>query len=497
MHRSEHQHRMREGARALGGRLMSTFRRLRATDYQLRGPLLLLLVLLLLMLALGRATGRIGWAIAAWAVLVLIVLVPRLQVRGELKDKERLEAENGARQTLVQLAGGVLLFAGAWVAWAQLQEQHNANTTTASVAEQNLRLAQDNLLLTKQAQATERFTRALDQLNSDRLQVRLGAIYSLGRISRDSPSDQWAIMEILATFVREKSSWGPQAARSTTRHYQMPDFYVLPKEQRIRQDVQAALTVLGSHEWHSDFAESNSGALHGYWRTWMDLSESDLRGADLMEFRGALGKTLDRRQANVRVNLQKSHLEGAQLHGAHLESASLISANLEGAAMESVGLAGASLLGATLDGARLDFASLDHADLDDVSARKTSFSDVTARGATVSGDFTDAALDGANLRDANLRGGRFIGADLSGAVLSGANVRDADFTRAKFDKADLRGVNFQRPSGPGGRPPRGLTIEQLRSAITDHTTLLPDYLKAAPPGSPAPVPTPSASPSRP
>src|SRR5438309_9306486 len=184
-------------------------------EYRLAGPLMLLLILLLVMLIIGGVMGRIGWATAAWVVLVLIVLVPRFQVRGgELKEKERLDAENGARQAVVQLAGGVLLFTGAWITWAQLQEQHKANASTASVAEQNLKLTaenlkvtEENLRLTKQTQTTERFTRALDQINSERLQVRLGAIYLLGRISRDSPPDQWAIMEILTTFVRERSPW--------------------------------------------------------------------------------------------------------------------------------------------------------------------------------------------------------------------------------------------------------------------------------------------------
>jgi hypothetical protein len=34
--------------------------------------------------------------------------------------------------------------------------------------------------------------------------VRLGGIYALERIARDSESDHWAVMEVLTAFVREQ-----------------------------------------------------------------------------------------------------------------------------------------------------------------------------------------------------------------------------------------------------------------------------------------------------
>jgi hypothetical protein len=38
-----------------------------------------------------------------------------------------------------------------------------------------------------------------------KLEVRLGGIYSLERISNESPGDYWTVMENLPAFVRERS----------------------------------------------------------------------------------------------------------------------------------------------------------------------------------------------------------------------------------------------------------------------------------------------------
>jgi hypothetical protein len=45
----------------------------------------------------------------------------------------------------------------------------------------------------------------VEQLGSDKLEVRLGGIYSLERISKESPDDYWTVMENLTAFVRERS----------------------------------------------------------------------------------------------------------------------------------------------------------------------------------------------------------------------------------------------------------------------------------------------------
>ena len=41
--------------------------------------------------------------------------------------------------------------------------------------------------LTEQGQVTDRYTKAIEQLGSDKLDVTIGGIYALERIARDSP----------------------------------------------------------------------------------------------------------------------------------------------------------------------------------------------------------------------------------------------------------------------------------------------------------------------
>jgi hypothetical protein len=43
----------------------------------------------------------------------------------------------------------------------------------------------------RQRRITEGFSKAVEQLGSDKLEVRLGGIYSLERISKESPDDYW------------------------------------------------------------------------------------------------------------------------------------------------------------------------------------------------------------------------------------------------------------------------------------------------------------------
>ena len=56
---------------------------------------------------------------------------------------------------------------------------------------------------------TDLFTRAIDQLGSEKLEVRLGGIYALERIARDSEKDHGPIMEVLVAFVRLHAPWPP------------------------------------------------------------------------------------------------------------------------------------------------------------------------------------------------------------------------------------------------------------------------------------------------
>jgi Pentapeptide repeats (8 copies) len=185
-----------------------------------------------------------------------------------------------------------------------------------------------NFTLSREAQVTDRYTKAIEQLGSDKgLDVRIGGIYALERIARDSPRDHPTIMEVLTAFVRERSRerWPPAEDGAK------------PPDRLTRPDVQAAVTVIGRRTIRHDSRQINLVAAQ---LIYADLSGADLSGANL--YRADLsGADL------YRADLGGAVLTGAVLAGAHLAFARLPSANLDGA-----DLGGAVLTGAVLAGAR-------------------------------------------------------------------------------------------------------------------------------------------------
>ena len=59
------------------------------------------------------------------------------------------------------------------------------------------------LVLLRRGQVTDRYTKAVEQLGSDKLAVRIGGIYALERVARDSERDYPTVIEVLTAFVRE------------------------------------------------------------------------------------------------------------------------------------------------------------------------------------------------------------------------------------------------------------------------------------------------------
>jgi hypothetical protein len=120
-------------------------------------------------------------AVAGLLWVVLVLAPPWFVHDGSLAG---LTVQNQVRTTLLQGLGGVALLLGAYFTWRQLR-------------------------IAREGQITERFTRAIDQLGHDHLDVRLGGIYALERIARDSPADRATIGEVLTAFVRSHAPWPP------------------------------------------------------------------------------------------------------------------------------------------------------------------------------------------------------------------------------------------------------------------------------------------------
>lgn len=241
--------------------------------------------------------------------------------RGRLED-DRLKLQNDVRIGLLQAVAGVAVIAAVVVTWQQLETDR--------------RQLRQQLEVAGQEQAGERFARALDQLGSEQLDVRLGGIYGLERIaarapgaaaaaaggayrppgSGDPPSGFWGsqdraqVFEILSAYVRTTSHRppiGPGGADATL--------------QTSQPDVNAAVTVLARRTvLEGDPPLDLSGSLLPSARLgWARLARADLRGADV---RG-------------------TSLQHADLAGAHLEQSLLCGTQFQGADLRGAHLAGA------------------------------------------------------------------------------------------------------------------------------------------------------------
>ncbi|WP_237285783.1 pentapeptide repeat-containing protein [Streptomyces niveus] len=189
--------------------------------------------------------------------------------------------------------------------------------------------ARDDRALTKEGQITDRYTAAVVNLGSDKMDVRLGGIYALQRIMQDSRRDQPTIANVLATYIRTHAAKLPA------------------KGQDIPADVDAALTVLAIRDTVHD-----------------DTFRLDLRAAKLPGVEPSIRAALD--GADLRdTDLSNAHLAFADLSGADLSGADLNAADLSVAVLTKADLSDAVLGYADLSGADLSGADLSGADLRD------------------------------------------------------------------------------------------------------------------------------------
>src|SRR5262249_5912892 len=132
-------------------------------------------VLTAVLLALG---GLVGAAVVA---VFLAALFGPIADRATPHDKDRAAAVNATRQILLATTAGVAVLVG-------------------------LAFTARTFYLSRRGQLTDRYTKAIGQLASrERLTERLGGIYALEHLMRESARDHETVVDVLAAFVRESA----------------------------------------------------------------------------------------------------------------------------------------------------------------------------------------------------------------------------------------------------------------------------------------------------
>lgn len=277
-------------------------------------------------------------------IVIAIVLLwyPQLQVSkfGITDPKDLAAAENNYRATLAQIFGGLALLLGLYFTWG-------------------------NLVTAKEGQITERFTRAIEQLGNDKMEIRLGGIYALDRIAKKSKEDYWPIVKILTAYIKEKSPINEEQCEGN----------------KIPTEIQVIFEVLFKHDNSLNLYNDNKDLIY--------LQNVNLNGVNLPD-------------ANLKmVRLNGASLKNASLGWANLENANLNKANLERAQIWGSNLGYVNLIGANLENANLSGANLENASLVGVNLRWADLSRVNFKKASCKeADFTKANLQGADLTGA-------------------------------------------------------------------------------------------------
>jgi hypothetical protein len=227
----------------------------------------------------------------------------------------------------------------------------------------------------RQRRVTETFSNAIDQLASEKLEIRLGSIYTLERIADESLqySLQYyvTVAKLLCAFVREQAPRTvPDESSSEKASSEMderttrrtPLTFAIKGLPEPRADIAAALAAVSRRSRQKGNAVQDDlfpeapvsrwplDLRHAY-LAGVNLAAADLRGAWLIgtDLHGALLMSADLRNAS---------LVGAIAYDVSFERADLRGADLSGADVSSSWFAGANLAGAVLKKAKLDWADL-------------------------------------------------------------------------------------------------------------------------------------------
>ena len=293
-----------------------------------------------------------AWVVSKSPIALLSQNYLAVQQDSARSTKEKFDTSNEVSKSFVSGVGTIATISGGlFVFW-------------------NVRLTQTRLI-------TERFSKAVEQLANDKLEIRLGGIYSLERLAQDSSNDRRTIMEVLTSFVREKS---PVKVKEKKYGFVEEALAKLnnpakPKSSssEIPTDVQAVLDVIRRR--HKQFQLFPSEGL--------DLSLTNLNQAMLF-----------------RVNLR-----GTSMYMCDLEDAYLYRSSFRECLFSESNLKGANLAKGDYEDTDFSGASLENANLSLSKFVNTNFEEATLKNASMFGcslyttNFAKADISGADFRN--------------------------------------------------------------------------------------------------
>ncbi|WP_095589045.1 pentapeptide repeat-containing protein [Actibacterium ureilyticum] len=295
-------------------------------------------------------------------------------------------------------------------------------------------VAQKQVDVAEQSHITDQINKAvenigaLDSNGKPSIEVRIGGLLALERISKLNPGEHIQIMEILCAYIREN------ARAQVAAEVPLDDKGVPTSDAAItlRDDLLTAFDIIDRRDDTRRAIEDGTFRLN----------------FDYADFRG--------------LNLSTRRLERARLRNARLQGANLLGADMQGADLRGAEMQRAELLRAKMQRSNLIRAQMQGVDLSGAQMQGVDLCMVQMQGAGLRW----ARMQGADLRLAQMQRADLSGARMQGADLSVANMdKDTSLTAANFQGASISEVDFEAVS---------ITTEQLNQLFADASVKRPD-----------------------
>jgi uncharacterized protein YjbI with pentapeptide repeats len=307
-------------------------------------------------------------SVAVLFVLAIVFYLPEAFIghRGlPLSPKDKLDAEASIRGAIIQLFGGFVLIAGLYFTARGFQ-------------------------LTREGHLTDRYSQAIEHIGHDKMDVRIGGIYELERLTRDSAADAGTVIDVLIAFVREHTKSGHRT----------------PSKEKVTADIQVALKVIGRRVSLSD----GHGRLDFYFS---GLNDADLSNGSFEEAMFYYSSLEDAHFSNSKLNgagLSFCRAERAAFTGCVARNANFVNAKYVNCWFLHADLTNADFFGCDLSGS-------------DFGRRYQELGDPPFPPATLTNArFTKAILMGTNLRGCDLSTVRGLTSDQLSKAITDENT---------------------------------------------------------------------------
>lgn len=239
------------------------------------------------LVALAMIAGTNGWWTASTTEITT-------DADGEVVNMVTTTDRSAARDPLLRGATGAAAIVAGALAWGRLELSRREHRLARAAGERAV-----------EAQITDRYARAVEQLGSSDTAVRLGALYALERLAHDSPNDRDTIYDVICAYIRHHSIQRDEYQRPVLDDV---EGLIVPVDGRA-VDYRAALDIV--------------------------LREREPREYEVPQLRDLTGAVVNDRTI-VRTPLTEMDLSGATLTHVTFEECSLDRVNFHGADLEKV-----------------------------------------------------------------------------------------------------------------------------------------------------------------